>query len=370
MGGAVLDFRVEAIGVDAAAHLMSKGYGGQENVGQEKQDSVMQSQPLVSVLVMTYNHAEYIRQALDSVLAQVVNFEYELLISEDCSTDGTRATVMEYQQRHPERIRLLLSPENVHNNTVVTRGIEAARGKYIALLDGDDYWRVPDKLQRQVDFLEHHPECSISFHNALVVDETTDRAPWLWTPTDQPEITTLREIWMGNYIATSATMFRRWQSGTIPAWYIDMFPITDWPLHILNAERGKIGYLDAVMGVYRYHRRGYYSPLSEARKLQETLRCLQAMNGHLHYKYDDLVQVAITKYFIEWAEEYLARGDVAQARVCFATARQGHLINEHVSWPRVMALWLKLYGGQAVTRAAHMRVWAKSRGLMRKREVL
>ena len=112
----------------------------------------------VTVLVMTYNHAGFIAQALDSVLTQRTGFHYEILISEDRSTDGTRETVISYAEKHPGRIRLLLSERNLHSNTVVSRGIRVARGEYVALLDGDDYWVSPDKLQKQVDFLDAHPE--------------------------------------------------------------------------------------------------------------------------------------------------------------------------------------------------------------------
>ena len=129
----------------------------------------------VSVLVMTYNHEKFIRQALDSVLMQETNFEYEILISEDCSTDRTRAIVLEFQQAHPEKVQLLLSTQNIHSNEIVVRGIRAAQGEYIALLDGDDYWTSPLKLQKQVDFLDSHPECSMCFHNARIFHQTEGR---------------------------------------------------------------------------------------------------------------------------------------------------------------------------------------------------
>ena len=123
----------------------------------------------VSVLVMTYNHIDFIAQALDSVLEQQVCFDYEILISEDCSIDGTREVVLAYQRRFPQKIRLLLSGQNMRSNEIVVRGINAAKGQYIALLDGDDYWISPNKLQSQVDFLDSNPECSMCFHNAKVL---------------------------------------------------------------------------------------------------------------------------------------------------------------------------------------------------------
>ena len=88
------------------------------------------------------------RQALDSALAQRLPQPYEILVSEDCSTDGTREIVQEYAESHPHVVRLLLSERNLHSNEVVARGFRAARGRYVALLDGDDYWTSDDKLRR------------------------------------------------------------------------------------------------------------------------------------------------------------------------------------------------------------------------------
>lgn len=325
----------------------------------------MDASPRVTVLVMTYNHAEYIRQALDSVLMQRTNFAVEIVVSEDCSTDGTRAIVQEVAQRHPEQFRLILSPANVANNTVVTRGLDAARGEYIALLDGDDYWTDPDKLQRQVDFMDRHPECALCFHNAQVIDESGLRAPWLWTPPGHPTFSALEQIWMGNFIATCSALFRRLPRGSVPAWYTDLFPITDWPLHLLNAARGSIGYIDAVMGVYRYHSRGYYSPLSEAQKLAKNLQLYRTLDRNFGYQYHHLAQVAVAKYFVEWAEEYWDRGDRARAWACLRTALTGRLPNRYVSLRRLLVLGARLALPPAITAPGaalpKLGAWARSR---------
>ena len=161
----------------------------------------------VSVLVVTYNHENFIAQALNSVLAQKVEFDYEVLVSEDRSTDRTRDIVTEFHQRYPDRIRLILSEHNLNSNEVVGRGIRAAKGQYVALLDGDDYWTSEHKLQRQAQFLDSHPDCAMCFHNAVVVYEDGSREPRNWTPPQQKEFSTLEDIWMGNFIATCSTMF-------------------------------------------------------------------------------------------------------------------------------------------------------------------
>ena len=294
----------------------------------------------VSVLVMTYNHEKFIQQTLDSVAMQETNFEYEILISEDCSTDCTREIVVEFQKAHPKQVRLLLSEKNIHSNEIVVRGIRAARGQYVALLDGDDYWTSPHKLQKQADFLDRHPECSLCFHNARILHEAEGREGRQWTPLNQKEISTLEDIWMGNFIATCSTMFRRGLIGKIPSWYNDFFPITDWPLHILNAEHGKIGYIDEVMGVYRYHPGGLYSPFSESKKQQETLKFYQTMNKNLNYRYDKIVKVAISRYFFEWAEEYRTRGDFDKMRDCLKICLSGNPFDRFIPKKKLVKMLL------------------------------
>jgi glycosyltransferase involved in cell wall biosynthesis len=307
----------------------------------------------VSALVVTYNHARFIAQALDSVLMQEAPFPWEILVSEDASTDGTREIVVEYQRRHPGRIRLLLSERNLRSNRVVARGFEAARGEYVALLDGDDYWTARDKLAKQAVFLDAHPECAMCFHNATVVHEDGSRPPWNWTPPQQKPLATLEDIWLGNFIATCSSMFRRGLCGPLPAWYDALFPITDWPLHILHAEHGAIGYLDEVMGVYRYHAGGLYSPFTEEEKLAQTRQFYETMNRNLGHRHDALVRAAMSNYFVEWAEEYCARGRLAQARACFRTALGGKPLSRQVSLGRLWKLGWTLYGPGAALRQKH-----------------
>src|SRR5262245_24288404 len=125
----------------------------------------------VSVAMITYNHGNFIAQAVESILMQVVNFDYEIIIGEDCSTDETRNVVIEYRNRFPHRIKMLLHDKNVGLMQNFIQTIEACRGQYVALCEGDDYWTSPYKLQKQVDFLESHPEYAICFHNVTVICE-------------------------------------------------------------------------------------------------------------------------------------------------------------------------------------------------------
>ena len=120
-------------------------------------------EPLVSVKMITYNHAPFIAQAIDGVLMQKTNFPFELVIGEDCSTDGTREIVFEYQKKYPDIIRIITSDNNVGGKKNSYRTRKACRGKYIAFCEGDDYWHHPQKLQKQADYMEGHPECGLAF---------------------------------------------------------------------------------------------------------------------------------------------------------------------------------------------------------------
>lgn len=298
--------------------------------------------PKVTVLVVTYNHARFIAQALESTLGQRTSSGVEILVSEDCSTDGTREKVIGYQRKYPDRIRLLLSESNLRSNAVVARGIRAARGEYLALLDGDDYWISPDKLEKQAAFLDRQPRCTSCFHNARVEQEGGAGKPWNWTPDGHPPFSTFNDIWRGNFIATCSVMYRRAALGEIPAWYDSLFPITDWPLHILSARCGDIGYLDEVLGVYRYHPGGLYSQFNEWEKLDRTRDFYLTMNANLGYQHDALIRGCLSNYFLEWAEEYVRRRERARAWRCFQRFLGGRPFNEHVTARRVLSLIARL----------------------------
>ena len=114
--------------------------------------------PIVSLLLLTYNHSEFIAQAINSILEQKVNFDYEILIGDDCSSDGTCEIVDSYAKKYPNLIKTIRSEQNVGALRNEKRLMEASQGKYIAFLEGDDYWVDQFKLQKQVDFLEANPD--------------------------------------------------------------------------------------------------------------------------------------------------------------------------------------------------------------------
>ena len=135
-----------------------------------------QNAPLVSIYVPTFNHENYIAQALDSIRMQQVNFSYEVYVGEDCSTDNTRQVLQAWEQANPDpRFHILYRDHNMYKDPI-SNALDLKNrctGKYIICLEGDDYWLDPSKLQQQVDFLEQHPDYYAVAHNCLVVDENS-----------------------------------------------------------------------------------------------------------------------------------------------------------------------------------------------------
>ena len=136
--------------------------------------------PLVSVRIVTYNHEPYIRQCLESILSQKTDFEYEVVIGEDCSQDRTREICFEFQRRHPDKVRVLWSDENLYKiSGNQARAAYRCRGKYMALLEGDDYWSDPLKLQKQINLIRRENAiCCLANYATLRHDGTMSHAPY------------------------------------------------------------------------------------------------------------------------------------------------------------------------------------------------
>lgn len=293
---------------------------------------------LATVLIVTYNHVRYIADAIDSVLMQKTDFPLEILISEDFSTDGTREIVQQYAAAYPNRLTAIYSNRNIRSNEVVARGLRFARGRYIALLDGDDFWTSDSKLQNQAAYLDAHPEISAIFNNALVAEgeELTSRR---WTRPDLNAIMTQEVIWQGNPFATCAGMLRSECIRDVPSWYADFFPITDWPLYVLCAKMGNLAFVDEIVGVYRLHAGGLVSTLPNKSKLDVIEGFYRRMIAVLKPQDAKSARGGCSRYFFDWAKQYLEGGDIPSAKSCyFRCIRCG----AGLALPKREAIWLGL----------------------------
>ena len=163
--------------------------------------------PKLSVVLITYNHGKYIREALDGILMQKVSFPYEIVVGDDCSTDDTQAILKEYAEKNPDKFRLILREKNLGRPTlnVYLTSMEC-QGDYIAYLEGDDFWTDENKLQKQVDFLESHPDYSATTHSFRVIDENSKPSS-----DDQKE---KLYAWSGDYTFTDWQKAGAWPGQT------------------------------------------------------------------------------------------------------------------------------------------------------------
>ena len=240
--------------------------------------------PKVSVWMITYNHEKFIAQAIESVLMQQTNFDYELVIGEDCSTDGTRAIVEDYQQRYPDKIRALLHEKNIGAYENFARTFAACRGEYIAMLEGDDYWTDPLKLQKQVDYLDTRPECAACFHGIARLDFSSGQiAPVPFN--DRKEACTLTDLLLiGNVGHTSSEMFRRQLFPECPAWF-GKLAMGDFPMNILLAQQGRLGFIKESMSVKRIHSGGVWESCSIRINYQRFINAYRIIRQHLDPQY-------------------------------------------------------------------------------------
>lgn len=130
----------------------------------------MKDNTKISIMVITYNHENYIAKALESILMQETIYAYEVIIGEDCSTDHTMDVIMKYQKRFGKKMHLLTRQKNVGMMRNVLECLNYCKGEYIAFLEGDDYWTDPHKLQTQVDYMEKHNACILTSHGWMIVD--------------------------------------------------------------------------------------------------------------------------------------------------------------------------------------------------------
>lgn len=271
----------------------------------------------VSVLMITYNHENYIAQALDSILMQQVNFDYEIVIGEDCSSDRTRSIVLDYQLGNPGRIKVLLPETNLGMMRNFMETFAACTGEYVAILEGDDYWTSPQKLQKQVDFLDGHPDFAICFHNAQILSEIDGRSGDHLCCPEQKEVSTLEDLLHENFIPTLTVMFRNRLFSGFPDWFSKL-KYGDWPLHLLNAQFGKVGYLNESMAMYRVHSGGAASgAVGDIGKflcnIEGIIEVYNLFNMFFSYRYDAVIRKRIPEYYCLAAKAFEKNGQFFSA---------------------------------------------------------
>lgn len=231
--------------------------------------------PKISICCITYNHKDYISDCIDGFIMQKTNFPVEILIFDDASTDGTQKIIREYAAKH-SNIRTFLQTENQwikQKYGLLDWLFPNAKGKYIALCEGDDYWTDPLKLQKQVDFLEGHNDYSICYHRVHEQNESDGKITLEKLNTSEHEETyTILDLAKQNIIHTPSVVFRN-HINSLPDWLVNS-PAGDYPLHLLNARYGKIKFFPQPMAVYRLHSQSTWSSNNQVFRVRKWMKVM------------------------------------------------------------------------------------------------
>ena len=219
----------------------------------------MENDIKVSICCITYNQEKYIRKAIDSFLNQKTNFNYEIIIRDDASQDNTANIIREYEAKYPDIIHGIYEEVNGFSNGVkkaISVTFEKAKGKYIAICEGDDYWIDESKLQIQYDYMEKNPECTFCFHNAVLYDERIKKQTTNFIPRYKDQKKYLKkdnnynviELALLDSIPTASYFF--YNNKEWPEWFFNAY-VGDLPLQLIRTNDGYAHYIDKVMSVYR-----------------------------------------------------------------------------------------------------------------------
>jgi len=301
---------------------------------------------VVSVCCSTYNHERFIAQAIEGFLKQETTFPIEILIHDDASTDGTPDIIRRYTDKHANLIRPIYQVQNQYSKGVkiyATYLWPGARGKYIALCEGDDYWTDPLKLQKQVDFLEARPRYVLCYHKAVNFYEDGSR-PTNYLPVaphkHPMDINDL--LGTGNTFATASVVFRNGLLSELPAWYYSM-PVGDWPLYVLLAQQGDIGYLDEVMSAHRTHAGGMWAGRPPVDNLHGLVAACHLFASNLGPQYRRSVEAGLSRIYLRLSVAYANQGDIPKAKEYLKKSLAQCPFNRYIRMSHLAAASARLY---------------------------
>jgi glycosyltransferase involved in cell wall biosynthesis len=265
--------------------------------------------PLVSVAVITYKHEKFIGQCLEGIVMQKTNFRFEVIVAEDCSPDGTRKVVEEYEKKYPDIIKAIYQSKNVgaHRNAYEFL-YPRLTGKYVAVCEGDDYWTDPYKLQKQIDYLEQHPEVSLTFHrvksvdaddNMLTVqDSNSDIIYYDWKDIYHMHVPTLSAVYRNVITPLPKEIFKAFSG--------DMFTFGMLACHGNAADMGFIG------AAYRKHAGGVFNSKSRVEQWKKALLTRRLMQGCSYFNKDQKREITKNFHFRKnlYMKHFLKKGEI------------------------------------------------------------
>lgn len=265
----------------------------------------------VSVICLVYNHAEYLRTTLDGFVSQKTNFDFEVFVHDDASTDGSSDIIKEYEAKHPNIIKGIYQYENQYSKGVKISSTfiyPKMNGEYIAICEGDDYWIDEKKLQLQVDFLNDNIGYMACVHNTLKKDCWHNEEKEMFSNEKSFDIKLENVIKAGSaYFQTSSLMYRRCLRNNLPEFMKKNWGFGDYPLSIFLALSGKIYYMNRTMSVYRFGStesftsRNGRSTDKMINIYTNIINMLKAINAETKYDHNEIIKQAIIQnmYYLE-----------------------------------------------------------------------
>ena len=279
---------------------------------------------VVSIQCLAYNHEPYIRQCLDGFVMQETNFRFEAIVHDDASTDGTAAIIREYAEKYPDIIKPIFQTENQyskHDGTIRKIMNAKMRGKYVAMCEGDDYWIDPLKLQKQVNYLESHPECTLTLSNGYGYIEKEKLTVLLNPiPIKESRVITMHEVLKekNGLIPTASMLFRKEMVESEPDWCLRA-PVGDRPLRMWCAINGTVYYDVTPMVTYRKGSIGSFTQrvtnIDYARSILDKMNVFfDAFDEYTKKEYHEDVQ------YMKDREEYLFYSRIGDLRSSYNCA--------------------------------------------------
>lgn len=265
----------------------------------------MTTEPMVSIVCTSYNHGDYLAEAIESFLMQKTDFDVEILIYDDASTDHSPRVIKQYENQFPSLIKPIYQTENQYSKGVRVElfNHNRAAGKYIAVCEGDDYWTDPYKLQKQVDYMEAHPACSMTVHAADRVLSDKKKVLSTVRPEHDNAIFSVERVIEGggDLIATNSMVYSKEKIPTLAPFYLNA-AVGDYPLVILAALRGTVDYLDDNMSAYRVGVKGSWTERELATSMKrinhyhDMEKMFDEINEYTHFAYGDALKKVKQEY--------------------------------------------------------------------------